>query len=108
MSNLAVIESEDLFNRVTGSNFHEVLENAETDDLENKLAVYINELSDRDVSRLVNMLYRIDVSEEKLKKALQNEDKTKSSGKTIAKLILERQLQKLEYRKQFSGKKIDL
>lgn len=66
-----------------------------------------NELIDKDFNKLVNLLYRIDISEKKLKIALQNQDKTISSGKTIAKLIIERQLQKLEFRKKFSKKKIE-
>ena len=87
--------------------FPEVLEKYSAEDLENNIAVFINELIDKDFNKLVNLLYRIDISEQKLKIALQNEDKTISSSKTIAKLIIERQLQKLEFRKKFSKKKIE-
>ena len=107
MSDLQKYNPEQLMNKLMSHDFPEVLEKYSENDLENHLAVYINELIDKDFNKLVNLLYRIDISEQKLKIALQNEDKTISSSKTIAKLIIERQLQKLEFRKKFSKKKIE-
>ena len=107
MTDIQKITSEDLMNLLVSNNFPTVFENYSNQDLESKLAIYINELIDKDFNKLVNLLYRIDISEKKLKIALQNQDKTISSGKTIAKLIIERQLQKLEFRKKFSKKKIE-
>ena len=107
MTDIQKITSEDLMNLLVSNNFPTVFENYSNQDLESKLAIYINELIDKDFNKLVNLLYRIDISEQKLKIALQNEDKTISSSKTIAKLIIERQLQKLEFRKKFSKKKIE-
>ena len=107
MTDIQKITSEDLMNLLVSNDFPTVFENYSNQDLESKLAIYINELIDKDFNKLVNLLYRIDISEKKLKIALQNEDKTISSGKTIAKLIIERQLQKLEFRKKFSKKKIE-
>ena len=107
MSDLQKYNPEQLMNKLISHEFPEVLEKYSEEDLENNLAVFINELIDKDFNKLVNLLYRIDISEQKLKIALQNEDKTISSGKTIAKLIIERQLQKLEFRKKFSKKKIE-
>ena len=107
MSDLEKYNPEQLMNKLISHEFPEVLEKYSVEDLENQLAIYINELIDKDFNKLVNLLYRIDISEQKLKIALQNEDKTISSSKTIAKLIIERQLQKLEFRKKFSNKKID-
>lgn len=107
MTDIQKITSEDLMNLLVSNNFPTAFKNYSDQDLENKLAVYINELIDKDFNRLVNLLYRIDISEEKLKLALQNEDKLNSSGKTIAKLIIERQLQKLEFRKKFGKKNIE-
>ena len=107
MTDIQKITSEDLMNLLVSNNFPTVFENYSNQDLESKLAIYINELIDKDFNKLVNLLYRIDISEKKLKIALQNEDKTISSSKTIAKLIIERQLQKLEFRKKFSKKKIE-
>ena len=107
MTDIQKITSEDLMNLLVSNDFPTVFENYSNQDLESKLAIYINELIDKDFNKLVNLLYRIDISEQKLKIALQNEDKTISSGRTIAKLIIERQLQKLEFRKKFSKKKIE-
>ena len=107
MSDIQKYNPEQLMNKLISHEFPEVLEKYSENDLENNLAVYINELIDKDFNKLVNLLYRIDISEQKLKIALQNEDKTISSSKTIAKLIIERQLQKLEFRKKFSKKKIE-
>ncbi len=106
MGDINNVTTEDILNQLTSNNLAKVFENYSENDLENKLAVYINELIDNDFNRLVNLLYRIDINEEKLKSALKNEDKNDSSGKTIAKLILERQLQKLKFREQFSKKNI--
>ena len=107
MADLQKYNPEQLMNKLMSHEFPEVLEKYSAEDLENNLAVFINKLIDKDFNKLVNLLYRIDISEQKLKIALQNEDKTISSGKTIAKLIIERQLQKLEFRKKFSKKKIE-
>lgn len=107
MSDLQKYNPEELMNKLICHEFPEVLEKYSAEDLENNLAVFINELIDKDFNKLVNLLYRIDISEQKLKIVLQNEDKTISSGKTIAELIIERQLQKLEFRKKFSNKKIE-
>jgi hypothetical protein len=107
MSDLQKYNPEELMNKLISHEFPELLEKYSAKDLENNLAVYINELIDKDFNKLINLLYRIDISEQKLKIALQNEDKTISSSKTIAKLIIERQLQKLEFRKKFSKKKIE-
>ena len=107
MSDIQKYNPEQLMNKLISHEFPEVLEKYSDEDLENNLAVFINELIDKDFNKLVNLLYRIDISEQKLKIALQNEDKTISSSKTIAKLIIERQLQKLEFRKKFSKKKIE-
>ena len=77
---LAVIESEELL----------ILE----------LSQYIQELIDTDFSKLVNTLYRIDVSETKIKKALQN-CQPQESNKVIARLIIEREKQKIKTREEY-------
>jgi hypothetical protein len=53
------------------------------------LEVAINELIKNDFSRLVQILYRIDVSEAKLKNIL-NANPTEDAGKLIAQVVLER------------------
>ena len=57
----------------------------------------INYLLEKDFQRLMNGLYRIDVSEEKVNEVL-NLSAPDEIGSNIAKLILERELQKVETR----------
>ena len=59
----------------------------------------VAQLIDTDYHKLTNILYRIDVDELKLKKALLESDQ--SISVTIADLIIERQVQKLKYRNRF-------
>ena len=65
------------------------------------LTAYINQLIQTDFQKLVFILYRIDVKETKLKKILK-ENSGEDSGRIIADLIIERQLQKIKSRQQFS------
>ena len=53
------------------------------------LEIAINELIKNDFSRLVQILYRIDVSEAKLKYIL-NSNPTEDAGKLIAQVIVDR------------------
>lgn len=64
------------------------------------LAAYIQDLIDTDFSKLVNTLYRIDVSEEKIKKAL-NLANPKDANFVIAQLIIEREKQKVKSREAY-------
>ncbi len=65
-----------------------------------RLAAYLNDLINRDFEKLVQLLYRLDVSEKKLK-AMLSQPSQADAGQVIADLILERQLQKVELRKKF-------
>ena len=65
-----------------------------------QMAAFINQLIDKDFSRLVQLLYRLDVSEAKLKTVLL-ENPTGNAGDMIAQLILERIKQREDARKQF-------
>ena len=81
----------------------ELPEKISFDEMQNELSAYINHLIKTDFEKLVAYLYRIDVSEEKLKFFLidhPNED----AGKIIAGLVIERLQQKVNLRKQFFGK----
>lgn len=60
-----------------------------------ELAKEINQLILTNFEKLVQLLYRIDVSEAKLKTLLK-ENPDKDAGKLIALLMVERQLQKLK------------
>ena len=66
-----------------------------------ELAACINELIHNDFSRLVAILYRIDISEHTLRAGLQQQADT-DAGLFIAQLIIERQIQKQQLRSQFN------
>jgi hypothetical protein len=65
------------------------------------LALAINELIKNDFSKLVQLLYRIDVSEAKLKSILQ-EHPNEDAGKLIAQVVLERLAATKKARAMFS------
>jgi len=65
----------------------------------NKLILAVNELIHRDFSKLLRILYRIDVEEHKLKTALF--ESPLPAAETIADLIIERQIQKIKFREMF-------
>ena len=67
------------------------------------LTVQVNELIKNDFNQLIQILYRLDVNETKLKQVLNN-NPNEDAGKIIAALIIERQLQKIKSRKEFSKK----
>lgn len=75
----------------------------EMQDAENFLAEKINALIKNDFNFLVQILYRIDVNEARLKQVLK-ENPNEDAGKIIAALLIERQLQKINSRKQFKQK----
>ena len=63
--------------------------------LKSVLVKKLNELILIDFQKLVNILYRLDVSEPKLKQLLK-ENKEQDAGEIIAGLIIERQVQKMK------------
>ena len=65
-----------------------------------KLYHYINHLIDKDFEKLLLILYRIDVHEDKLRKMLYNNPST-DAGMVIADLIMDRQLLKIKTRQEF-------
>ena len=68
-----------------------------------QLISLINELINKDFHALVQLLYRIDVNEKKMRNYL-DENKNEDSASILADMIIERQLQKIESRKLFSKK----
>ncbi len=68
-------------------------------DLHTRLAAYINDLIVNHFDELVNLLYRIDVSEQKLRDLLK-ENSSGNAGELIATLIIDRQVQKLKFRQE--------
>ena len=68
--------------------------------LRTALAAWVNELIQHNFSELIRVLYRVDISENKLKFLLQ-EKVGEDAAFIIADLIIERQLQKIKTRQQF-------
>jgi hypothetical protein len=68
-----------------------------TQEVRAQLEAYVNELIQHDFSKLVDLLYRVDVNEKKLKELLAQRQDT-SSAALIADLLIERQLQKQAWR----------
>ncbi len=76
------------------------------EELQRQLAVHINYLIQHHFEKLISLLYRIDVSEAKIKLLLQHQQDT-NAGELIASLIIERQLQKIKSRREFSRRHND-
>jgi hypothetical protein len=68
--------------------------------LRQRLSSHINSLIESDFQKLVSILYRVDVDEQKLGSLLK-ENTSMNAGDIIADLIIERQLQKIRSRQQF-------
>lgn len=66
--------------------------------LENELADYLNELIVSDFNAVMTILYRIDVSEKKVRSLLAQTNGNSNAGKLLAQLIIERQREKINYR----------
>ena len=67
-----------------------------------RLANHINFLIDKDFNKLLTILYRLDINEIKLRQLIL-ENREVDAGKTIAGLIIERQLEKVKSRKQYKS-----
>ena len=75
--------------------------------LKREICARVNYLIANDLTLLISILYRLDISEKKLKQLLQ-QTKDTTSGDIIAELIIERQLQKIESRKTFRNSAPDV
>jgi hypothetical protein len=69
------------------------------DQLKIILVVKINELINNDFSKLIHLLYKADVNEAKLKRLLKENDAS-HAAEIIASLIIERQMQKINSRRE--------
>jgi hypothetical protein len=69
------------------------------EELRDQLSVHINYLINHDFEKLVSLLYRIDVNEQRMRNLLEQQQGENAAG-LIAELIIERQLQKIESRKR--------
>ena len=75
--------------------------NPSEDNLQTVLANHINSLIVNNFEKLIFLLYRIDINENKIKQLLQK-TKNNTAGEIIAKAIIERQVEKVELRKQYT------
>ena len=71
------------------------------------LADKINDLLKTGLQKLISILYRLDINETKLRKLLHDNPET-DAGVLIADLIIERQVQKIESRRQFNQRDNDI
>lgn len=76
----------------------------EQESLRTQLTDYINYLLIEDFSRLVQLLYRVDISEQKLKQLLREHPQT-DAAVLITDLLLQRQEEKNRTRKSFTPDK---
>lgn len=77
------------------------------DELRSALATHITYLIGHDFEKLVFLLYRIDVDEIKMRMLLEQKAGEDTAG-PLADLIIERQLQKIRSRQQFSQRDNDI
>lgn len=70
------------------------------EELEILLAERVNRMIQQDFEGLVQLLYRVDVSETKLRSLLES-NAGEDAARVIARLILERQWQKIETRRRY-------
>lgn len=78
-----------------------LIENQTYEDLHRELSKYLNNLLVSDYYKLIAVLYRIDVAEEKAIVALAENAQKESAGETLARLIIERQLEKVITRRKY-------
>jgi hypothetical protein len=78
-------------------------EGLSVDELRRAIADYINPLITGNFNKLISILYRLDISEPKLKQFL-SDNPDKDAGAIIADLIIESQVQKIKSRRAFRSK----
>ncbi|UKJ06827.1 hypothetical protein [Solitalea lacus] len=71
--------------------------------LRQRIITRVNEMLSADFSGLLNILYRADVNEDRLKQALA--ENPELPGEVIADAYIQRQLQKIETRRKYSQNK---
>lgn len=79
----------------------EELIHTDSADLFSELSAYLDELITTDFHKLVSILYRMDVSETKVRTALANAPNGVSAGEIIARLMVDREQEKMEWRRRY-------
>lgn len=72
-----------------------------------RLSEYINELLINDFQKLVQLLYRLDVSEKLLLQVI-HDNPNKDSGELIAGLMIDRQIKKIETRRNYKQREEEM
>jgi len=67
-----------------------------------EFASFLEHLLHNDPNKLIAILYRIDVSEKKLKQTLAENKQRIPEGQIIANLLIERQREKIKFRKKYA------
>jgi uncharacterized protein YtpQ (UPF0354 family) len=94
------METASLITSINGEMGINLPEKLSLDELRLRLQEAVNEMINTNFQQLVNMLYRIDVNERKLKYLLQ-ENVGADAAVIIADLIIERQREKITARQQY-------
>ena len=68
------------------------------------LSQFIDHLIQTDFNRLLSMLYRVDISEEKLKLKLAENKNEQFSSRIISQLLIDREIEKIASRAQYRSK----
>lgn len=76
-------------------------------ELEEALAAWVNRLLKEDFSRLIQLLYRVDIQESKIKTMLQDHP-GEDAGMLIARLMMNRQAEKMVSRNQYRMPSTDI
>lgn len=66
-----------------------------------QLSMYLNDLIQNDFNAVVTILYRMDVSEQKVREKLANPKPGENADAMLAILLIERELEKMEWRKRY-------
>jgi hypothetical protein len=85
----------------------DLAERLTVEEVESRLAEKINRLIRDDFNGLVQLLYRVDVEEPRLRYLL-HQHKGEDAGLIIARLIIDRLLKKIETRREYSAKNNDI
>ncbi len=87
---------------VNGLQIEETVSERSSEEQRKVLVTFIDDLLRNDFNRLLSILYRVDISEEKLKRTLaQNKDTQVRSAELIAQLLVEREQEKIISRAKY-------
>ena len=94
--------TDQLIQELNGSFGWDLARGLRPEELEELLAEKMNRWILTDFNALLQFLYRIDVSETRVRNLLK-ENPNEDAGRLLAKLVLERQRQKVQTRRQFKS-----